>query len=77
MGDVRDRARDAAKAALLAMAGLAFENGGPSQSASMRGKDAHRGPETPMMIFEKALRDNGFGSKIARVREQVRPNHLT
>ncbi|KAG8747226.1 suppressor of tub2 mutation [Ceratobasidium sp. 414] len=70
LGDTRDRARDAAKAALVAMAGLAFEHGGPSHSMSARGKDAHRGPETPMVIFEKAFRDNGFGSKVTRVREQ-------
>ncbi|KAG9126783.1 suppressor of tub2 mutation [Ceratobasidium sp. 392] len=70
LGDTRDRARDAAKAALVSMAGLAFEHGGPSHSMSARGKDAHRGPETPMMIFEKAFRDNGFGSKVTRVREQ-------
>ncbi|KAG8713688.1 suppressor of tub2 mutation [Ceratobasidium sp. 395] len=72
LGDTRDRARDAAKAALVAMAGLAFEHGGPSHSMSTRGKDAHRGPETPMMVFEKTFRDNGFGSKVTRVREQVR-----
>ncbi|KAG8684132.1 suppressor of tub2 mutation [Ceratobasidium sp. 394] len=72
LGDTRDRARDAAKAALVAMAGLAFEHGGPSHGMSARGKDAHRGPETLMAIFEKAFRDNGFGSKVTRVREQVR-----
>ncbi|KAF8761794.1 CLASP N terminal [Rhizoctonia solani] len=70
LGDVRDRAREAAKAALVSMASLALPPGGLSQSASFRGKDLHRGQETPMMIFEKALRENGFGSKIARVREQ-------
>ncbi|KAF8741306.1 CLASP N terminal, partial [Rhizoctonia solani] len=70
LGDVRDRAREAAKAALVSMASLALPPGGLSQSASFRGKDPHRGQETPMMIFEKALRENGFGSKIARVREQ-------
>ncbi|CAE6428959.1 unnamed protein product [Rhizoctonia solani] len=70
LGDARDRAREAAKAALVSMASLAVPPGGITQSASFRGKDAHRGQETPMMIFEKALRENGFGNKVARVREQ-------
>lgn len=71
LGDTRDRARDAAKAAIVSIARLAFEHGGPSHSSSLRGKEAHRGPESPMMLFEKGLRENGFGNKIARVREQV------
>ncbi|QRW04949.1 CLASP amino-terminal protein [Ceratobasidium sp. AG-Ba] len=70
LGDTRDRAREAAKTALVSMAGLAFDHGGPSHSTSIRGKDAHKGLETPMMLFEKAFRDNGLGSKITRVREQ-------
>ncbi|KDN42930.1 hypothetical protein RSAG8_06456, partial [Rhizoctonia solani AG-8 WAC10335] len=70
LGDVRDRARDAAKAAIVSMARLAVPHGSLTQSASFRGKDMHRGQETPMMIFEKAFRENGFGNKVARVREQ-------
>ncbi|CAE6506955.1 unnamed protein product, partial [Rhizoctonia solani] len=70
LGDVRDRARDAAKAAIVSMASMAVPPGGLSQSASARGKDVHRGQETPMMIFERAFRENGFGNKVARVREQ-------
>ncbi|CAE7123154.1 unnamed protein product [Rhizoctonia solani] len=70
LGDVRDRARDAAKAAIVSMASLAVPHGSLTQSASFRGKDSHRGQETPMMIFEKAFRENGFGNKVARVREQ-------
>ncbi|CAE6430854.1 unnamed protein product [Rhizoctonia solani] len=70
LGDVRDRARDAAKTAIVSIASLAVPHGSFSQSASFRGKDMHRGQETPMMIFEKAFRENGFGNKVARVREQ-------
>ncbi|KAJ1311708.1 hypothetical protein OPQ81_010180 [Rhizoctonia solani] len=70
LGDARDRAREAAKAAIVSMASLAVPPGGFSQSASFRGKDTHRGQESPMMIFEKAFRENGFGNKVARVREQ-------
>ncbi|KAH7345258.1 clasp N terminal-domain-containing protein [Rhizoctonia solani] len=57
-------------AAIVSMASLAIPPGGLTQSASSRGKDAHRGQETPMMMFEKAFRENGFGNKVARVREQ-------
>ncbi|CAE6524060.1 unnamed protein product [Rhizoctonia solani] len=70
LGDVRDRGREAAKAAIVSMASLAVPPGGLSQSASFRGKDTHRGQETPMTIFEKSFRENGFGNKVARVREQ-------
>ncbi|CUA77554.1 Protein STU1 [Coccidioides immitis RS] [Rhizoctonia solani] len=70
LGDARDRARDAAKGAIVSMASLTIPHAGLSQSGSYRGKDAHRGQETPMTIFEKAFRENGFGNKVARVREQ-------
>jgi len=31
-----------------------------------------KGPETPLMTFEKHLREQGLASKVWRVREQVR-----
>lgn len=66
LGDTREKARDKARETLVILGGLAFR--APSGSKM---KDSKGGPETPLTIFERFLRDSGFGSKVARVREQV------
>jgi CLIP-associating protein 1/2 len=38
-------------------------------SSSLRAKEG-KGPETPLMIFEKFLKEGGLASKVPRVREQ-------
>ncbi|KAG2152962.1 clasp N terminal-domain-containing protein [Suillus clintonianus] len=63
LGDTREKARDKARETLVILGGLAFR-------AASKMKDGKGGPETPFAIFERFFRDNGFGSKVARVREQ-------
>lgn len=65
--------RDNARESLVILAGLALRCSASSLHASTRQRDAGKGPETPLMIWERFLRDNGLGSKNARVREQARP----
>ncbi|KAI0959785.1 hypothetical protein AcW1_004513 [Taiwanofungus camphoratus] len=68
LGDSRERAREKAREILVVLGGFAFRCGGASviMGRSREGK----GPETPLMIFEKHLRENGLASKVWRVREQ-------
>jgi CLIP-associating protein 1/2 len=66
LGDTREKAREKARETLVILGGLAFR--APSGSKM---KDNKGGPETPLAIFERFFRDSGFGSKVARVREQV------
>ena len=68
LGDNREKARDKARETLVVLAGLAFRGGG-SSSISTKSKGT---VETPLMIFERHLKEGGLGSKVWRVREQVR-----
>lgn len=70
LGDNRDRAREKAKEALTVIGGVVVKYSGQS-SSGIRGKD-QKGPETPLMVFERLIKEGGFGSKVWRVREQVR-----
>ncbi|KAG1753830.1 clasp N terminal-domain-containing protein [Suillus paluster] len=64
LGDSREKARDKARETLVILGGLAFRAASGSKM-----KDT-KGSETPLAIFERFFRDSGFGSKVARVREQ-------
>ncbi|EGO01747.1 hypothetical protein SERLA73DRAFT_166267 [Serpula lacrymans var. lacrymans S7.3] len=66
LGDNREKSREKARETLAVLGGLAFRCA-PSTSKIKDGK----GPETPLMIFERFLREGGLGSKIWRVREQA------
>ncbi|KAI0684173.1 clasp N terminal-domain-containing protein [Cytidiella melzeri] len=68
LGDARDRPREKARETLALLGGYAFRFN--TASSSLRAKEG-KGPETPLMMFEKFLREGGFGSKVARVREQA------
>jgi CLIP-associating protein 1/2 len=74
LGDGREKARDAAREALVSMGTTAFKSGGtnPTPAGSFKGKDPSKGAETPLAIFERFVRELGFASKVWRVREQVR-----
>ncbi|KAF9246968.1 clasp N terminal-domain-containing protein [Melanogaster broomeanus] len=65
LGDAREKARDKARETLVIIGGFAFRSS-PSASKFVSGKS----PEPPISIFERFLRDNGFNSKVWRVREQ-------
>lgn len=66
LGDSREKARDKARETLVILGGLAFR--APSYVSKMKDIKGH---ESPLVIFERFFRDSGFGSKVARVREQV------
>lgn len=66
LGDNREKARDKARDTLVVLAGLAFRGGGTSSMSKSKGT------ETPLMMFERYMREGGLGSKVWRVREQVR-----
>jgi CLIP-associating protein 1/2 len=67
LGDNREKTREKARETLVILGGLAFRSGGSVSSKSKDGK----GPETPLMIFERFLKEGGLGSKVWRTREQV------
>lgn len=67
LGDNRDKAREKARETMVVLGGLAFRGGGASSSAKSKGS----GTETPLMMFERYLREGGLASKVWRVREQV------
>lgn len=68
LGD-KEKAQIKARETLVVLGGLAFRTGG---SSTMSSKSRDKGPETPMMIFERFIREGGLGSKVWKVREQVR-----
>ena len=70
LGDARERPRECARETLVVMGGFAFRAGPAGTSAMNRSRD--KGPETPLQMFERFLREGGLGSKVWRVREQVR-----
>ncbi|TRM68360.1 clasp N terminal-domain-containing protein [Schizophyllum amplum] len=67
LGD-KERVQVKAREALVLLGGYAFRASGTS-TLSTRSRDG-RGVETPLMIFERFLREAGLGSKVWKVREQ-------
>ncbi|KAJ7499121.1 clasp N terminal-domain-containing protein [Mycena latifolia] len=68
LGD-KERAQLKARETLVILGGLAFRSGVSSSTMSTKSRDT-KGPETPLMIFERNLREIGFSSKVWKVREQ-------
>lgn len=73
LGDNREKARENARQALVVLGGVVFSHSGLNASAtqSLKGKDSMKGPEPPMAMLERFLRELGLASKVWRVREQV------
>ena len=71
LGDNREKPRDKARESLVLLGGYAFKFAGGSAFASK--STSSKGPETPLAIFERFMKESGFGSKVWRIREQVRP----
>ena len=69
LGDARERPREKARETFALLGGYAYRCN-PASSSIMRGKDTKGGPETPLMIFERFLKEGGLSSKVSRVREQ-------
>jgi len=77
LGDNRERVREKARESLVIIGGLALRCNPPTNlHASVRQKDSGKGVETPLMVWERYLREAGLGSKVWRVREQVRCSFL-
>ena len=76
LGDARERAREKARETLVVLGGFAFRAGGGSGSQIMSRSRDGKGPETPLQLLERFLREGGLTSKVWRVREQVRPHSL-
>ncbi|KAI1792902.1 clasp N terminal-domain-containing protein [Ganoderma leucocontextum] len=82
LGDNRERAREMARETLVVLGSFAFRAGGGTGSQLMSRSRDGKGPETPLQLFERFLREGGLTSKVWRVREQailtlvhVRRNH--
>jgi len=73
LGDNREKARENARQALVVLGGIVFSHSGLSASTaqSLKGKESVKGPEPPMAILERFIKDLGLASKVWRVREQV------
>lgn len=72
LGEAREKTRDKARETIIVIGGLAFRTGGPNaQSSRIRDPKA---VETPIMIFERYVKEAGLSSKVWRVREQVNYN---
>jgi CLIP-associating protein 1/2 len=69
LGD-REKAQAKARETLVALGGLTFR--APGQSTLSSSSRAGKGPETPLAMYEKFLRESGLSSKVWKVREQVR-----
>jgi len=70
LGDSREKPRDKARESLVLLGGYAFKFAGGSAFASK--STSSKGPETPLAMFERLMKESGFGSKVWRIREQVR-----
>jgi CLIP-associating protein 1/2 len=70
LGEPRETARAIAKDTLVLLGAAAFKFSGPAPASTLRQKD-HK-VETLFVVLDKFLKDVGFGSKVWRVREQVR-----
>lgn len=70
LGDNREKPRDKARESLVILGGYAFKFAGGSAFASK--STSSKGPETPLAMFERFMKESGFGSKVWRIREQVR-----
>lgn len=66
----KERIQLKARESLVLLGGFAYRSGGASVMLSTSSRSG-KGPETPLAIYERFLRENGFGSKVWKVREQV------
>ncbi|CAD6911776.1 unnamed protein product [Tilletia controversa] len=69
LGDQKERVREASRKALTQLGSSAFIVSPPADpnAAGRKGKEL----ETPLMVFERLMRDNALGAKAARIKEQA------
>ncbi len=68
LGD-KEKIQAKARETLVILGGFAYRSG--ATSAMSTGSRSGKGPETPLAIFERFMRESGLGSKVWKVREQV------
>ncbi|KAG9219191.1 hypothetical protein CCMSSC00406_0001601 [Pleurotus cornucopiae] len=68
LGD-KERVQAKAREALVVLGGFAFRSGGSSSLSSR--STSGKGVETPLMIFERHLKEGGLKSKVWKIREQA------
>ncbi|KAG8830341.1 suppressor of tub2 mutation [Serendipita sp. 399] len=71
LGDNREKARECAREALVSAGNTVFKSNPNAASTSTKTTHPPKGPEPPLAMFERFLRDLGFSSKGTRVREQA------
>ena len=71
LGD-KGKAQVKAKECLTILGGLAFQASPSSLANTSTHKAPHKNAETLLTVYERFLRDGGLGSKVFKVREQVR-----
>ncbi|KAF5393903.1 hypothetical protein D9757_000210 [Collybiopsis confluens] len=69
LGD-KERAQVKAREALVILGGLAFRAPGATIATMSTGSRNGKGPEMPLTLYERFLRENGLGSKVWKAREQ-------
>jgi CLIP-associating protein 1/2 len=69
LGD-KEKVQLKARESLVILGGLAFRSGASSLPVPAFSKPS-KTAETPLMIFEKFLKEGGLASKVFKVREQV------
>ncbi len=74
LGD-KERVQAKAREALVVLGGFAFRSGGSSSLSSR--STSGKGVETPLMIFERHLKEGGLKSKVWKIREQVSMKRLS
>lgn len=69
LGDQKERVREATRKALTQLGHSAFIVSPPADTApgARKGKEV----ETPLMIYERLMKDNALGAKAARIKEQA------
>jgi hypothetical protein len=70
LGDNHEKPRDKARESLILLGGYAFKFSGGSAFASK--STSSKGPDSPLATFGRFMKESGFGSKVWRIREQVR-----
>ncbi|KAE8269225.1 hypothetical protein A4X09_0g3129 [Tilletia walkeri] len=67
LGDQKERVREISRRALTQLGSSAFIVSPPPDPNARKGKEL----ETPLMIFERLMRDNAMGAKAPRIKEQA------
>ncbi|KAJ3790562.1 clasp N terminal-domain-containing protein [Lentinula aff. detonsa] len=69
LGD-KEKAQMKAREALVILGGFAFRAPGSTMATMSTGSRSGKGPETPLAVYERFLRENGLSSKVWKAREQ-------